>query len=179
VRTVSTHQFRGVNTESIVAALSDEAVEVDDDSPTLAEVVVDIQKAQAFIPFSIEVGQDYANLEGELGNALADGKNRLEADRFTFGTAASFQPEGILTGGTVTVSGGTAAALATTYALNDQLPPRFQPNAAFVSNNAVRSANRRRRQHDRAPDRERREPRPHPRASVVRAQPDAEQHIGE
>ena len=144
VTPITTKTWKGVSTDSVVAHFTDEAVEVSDDSPTLVQPSIDAEKAQAFIPFSIEVGADWTTLQTELGNAFADAKNNLEADRFTFGTAGT-EPEGILTGGTVQVTtAGTATyGVADVYSLQEAVAPRYQPGATWLASNAIRNKTRR------------------------------------
>jgi HK97 family phage major capsid protein len=144
VSTITTKTWKGVSSAGITAAFSDEAVEVGDDTPVLAQPSIDAEKWQAFIPFSIEVGEDYTNLQQELANLLADARDNLEADRFTFGTAGT-EPEGILTAGTVQVTtAGTATyAVADVYSLQEAVAPRYQPNASWLMSNAIRNKTRR------------------------------------
>ena len=63
VSTISTGTWKGVNSAGVTAAFSDEATEQRDNAPTLAQPSITTQKAQAFVPFSIEVGQDYMSLQ--------------------------------------------------------------------------------------------------------------------
>jgi HK97 family phage major capsid protein len=144
VSTITTKTWKGVSSVGSTAVFADEATEVGDNSPVLAQPAIDAEKWQAFIPFSIELGQDYANLQQELTNVLADARDQLEADRFTFGTAGT-EPEGILTGGTVTVSTSTTAvyAVGDVYALQEAVAPRFQPNAVWLGANAIKNQTRR------------------------------------
>ncbi len=126
----------------MTAAFSAEATEASDDSPTLAQPTINAEKWQAFIPFSIELGQDYASLQEELGRLFADARDQLEASKFTNGAgAASNEPQGITVGGTATTyvdTAGTAAFVAAdVYTLQQALPPRFQPRASFLSSNTT------------------------------------------
>ena len=88
----------GVASDGITAAFETEATEVADGAPTLEQPVVNLEKAHVFVPFSIEVGQDWATLQSELARLFADAKDVLEADKFTNGTAAP-EPVGLITGG--------------------------------------------------------------------------------
>ena len=49
--------------------------------------IIQTAKAIAFVPFSIEAGQDWPTLEHELAGLLRDSKNVLEATQFLTGTA--------------------------------------------------------------------------------------------
>ena len=68
-------------------------VEVSEDGPTLAQPAVDVHMAQAFIPYSIRVGQDYPGLATELGRLVNDGYLELMSSALAIGTGSS-QPWG-------------------------------------------------------------------------------------
>jgi HK97 family phage major capsid protein len=138
VSTTTTGTWKGVSSEGVTAAFEPELTEVGDGTPELAQPTVKLEKAHAFVPFSIEVGEDYGGLRQELAKLFSDAKDNLEAEMFTGGTASP-QPQGLVTGGTITVAtGGTAAlAVADVYALQEALPPRFQPRAVWLATNAV------------------------------------------
>ncbi len=145
VTPITTMSWRGVNSAGVTAAFGDEASEAADASPTLAQPSIDAEKAVAFVPFSIEVGQDWGGLQEELTRLFVDAKDNLEADRFTFGTAANNEPQGILVGGTAQVTTASTAvyAIADLYSLQQAPAPRFQPNAAFLMSNTVKNVTRR------------------------------------
>jgi hypothetical protein len=48
----------------------------------LAQPSVDTAKAFAFVPFSIEIGQDWTSLHAEVARLFADAKDVLEATAF-------------------------------------------------------------------------------------------------
>ena len=137
VETISTNEWRGVSSGGISAAYAAEGTEASDNAPTLAQPTATPERAQAFIPYSIEVGGDWGGLQSEMAKLLQDAKDQLEATKFTLGAGhGSNEPEGIITGATGTVAAGTAAfAIAHLYALEEALPPRFQPNAKFMAHN--------------------------------------------
>lgn len=127
--------WNGVSAGAIVASRDLEFEEVSDDSPTLAQPTATVTKAQAFVPFSIEVGQDWPSMEAEMARLIQDAKDTEEATAFATGGGTGVNPQGVLTGATGTVAAGTAAfAVANAYALLEALPPRFRPNAVFVAN---------------------------------------------
>jgi HK97 family phage major capsid protein len=149
VFTVSTNKWTGVS-GSVTASFADELTEVGDGTPTLAQPVVNLQKAHVFVPFSIELSQDYANLTQELAKTIADAKDVLEAQVFLDGLAASFQPVGIVStaGALTTASRVQTATTATTaiadiYSLKQALPARWLANGVFVMNPNVKDVFRR------------------------------------
>ena len=89
--TISTAVWKGVSSAGVTAGFHGEATEATDNSPVLAQPIVYVEKAHAFIPFSIEVGMDYAGLQQELAVALADGKATLEATKFLLGAGTSVE----------------------------------------------------------------------------------------
>jgi hypothetical protein len=56
-----------VSSEGVTASFDAELTEVGDDRLTLAQPTVALKKVQVFVPFSIEVGEDWAGLQAELG----------------------------------------------------------------------------------------------------------------
>jgi HK97 family phage major capsid protein len=133
--TIATDRWQGVNSQGVVAHWYAEAEEVSDDSPTLSQPEIHPERMSIFVPFSIEVGQDWPSMSQELGVLFADAKDELEAKAFTLGDGSG-EPQGLLIGGTITVSGGTATQVQNYYSLQEALPPRYQPRAVFLSSNA-------------------------------------------
>jgi HK97 family phage major capsid protein len=135
VEQITGNTWNGVSAGAVVASRDLEFEEVSDDSPTLAQPTATVTKAQAFIPFSIEVGQDWGSLESEMARLIQDAKDVEEATAFATGAGTGVNPQGVLTGATSTVAAGTAAfTVAHGYALLEALPARFRPNAVFVAN---------------------------------------------
>jgi HK97 family phage major capsid protein len=131
-------EWRGVSSGAITAAYAAEATETTDNAPTLVQPTISTEKAQAFIPFSIEIGQDWGGLESEISRLLAEAKDDLEANKFTAGSGTN-EPFGVLTGTTNTVNAGAGQTftIANLYSLVAALPPRYRPNASFVASLAV------------------------------------------
>ena len=140
--TVTTNEWRGVSSDGVTAAFAPEATEVGDGSPTLAQPTIRAEKAHVFVPFSIEVGQDWGGLQAELFTLFSDAKDNLEAQKFLYGggTAAN-EPTGLISGaGTASViSTAATATLAPgdVYSLQESLGSRWQPRAQWVSANGV------------------------------------------
>jgi HK97 family phage major capsid protein len=135
VEQITGNTWNGVSSGAVVASRDTEFQEISDDSPTLAQPTATVTKAQAFVPFSIEVGQDWGSLETEMARLIQDAKDVEEATAFATGAGTGVNPQGVLTGATSTVAAGTAAfAVAHAYALLEALPARFRPNGVFVGN---------------------------------------------
>jgi HK97 family phage major capsid protein len=114
---IITDTWKGVSSDGVTATYAPELTEVGDNSPTLAQPTVSTEKGQAFVPFSIEIGQDWPSLQSELVRLLSDAKDVLDA----LTTAQRVQ----------TASVATLAAT-DAYLLKASLPARFIPNAAFT-----------------------------------------------
>lgn len=131
--------WRGVSSGAVVATYEAEATETTDNAPTLGQPEISTEKAQAFIPFSIEIGMDWGGLREEMGRLLQDAKDTLEAAKFIAGSGTN-EPFGVITGTTNTVNaaaGADAFTLANLYSLMGALPPRYRARAAFVGNLAI------------------------------------------
>lgn len=140
--TISTDAWHGVSSAGVTAEWIAEGGEVADATPTLAQPEIPVHKADAWVPFSFEVEGDALNLMAELQRLLVDAAEQLTATAFTTGSGSG-QPTGIVTSlvasGTevVTGTGSEALAAADIYKLQNALPPRFQPRAAWNANLAV------------------------------------------
>lgn len=144
--TITTSEWKGVASEGVEAHFRGEGEEAADDSPELSQPAIVPQRADCFVPFSAEVGEDWAGIRTELARLMADAKDVLEAEKFLSGTGTK-QPFGLLKGATEIVETATEGKLAVDdpYTLAEALPPRFQPNASWltsltIANNIARFA---------------------------------------
>ncbi len=135
VSTISTSEWAGISSAGVTASFVAEGTEATDNSPTLAQPKIKPQKAHATIKYTHEAGEDWANLQGEMGKLFEDAKSTVEAEKFALGSGSG-EPAGIVTGATETVTSATAATLANAdvYALQAALPSRWQPGATWLSN---------------------------------------------
>jgi HK97 family phage major capsid protein len=135
IKQISGTEWRGVTSAGVTASYDAEAAEVSDDAPTLAQPSMSVRMARAFVPYSIEIGQDWSEMQSEMAKLIQDAKDALEATVFISGLSTSNQPEGLHVGATAVVStaAATTIAAADIYAIEEALPPRFQPNAAIIS----------------------------------------------
>jgi HK97 family phage major capsid protein len=139
VTPITTNEWRGVTSAGVTASFDSEAQEVSDDTPTLAQPTIPVQRADAFVPFSFEVGMDYPGFQQEVDKLLQDSKDQIEASAFTVGNGTPPNPQGIIVGATnVYTTAGTAAfVVADVYGTQNALPPRFSPKATWMSSNTV------------------------------------------
>lgn len=135
VESITGNTWNGVSAGAVTASRDAELEEVSDDSPTLAQPTAVVTKAQAFIPFSMELEMDWGSFESEVARLIQDAKDVEESTAFATGGGTGVNPQGVLTGATGTIAAGTAAfAVAHAYALLEGLDARFRPNATFVAN---------------------------------------------
>jgi HK97 family phage major capsid protein len=147
---VNTNQWKGVSSAGVSWHFNyAEGSAVSDDSPTLAQPVVPIYMARGFLPYSIELGQDYPGFADEMATLLSSGYDELLVDKFTRGAGGSnLEPNGILTALSANTNvrvalttGGTVGA-PDPYKVWQALPQRFRRNASWLmsvaTNNAIR-----------------------------------------
>jgi HK97 family phage major capsid protein len=144
---VNTNKWKGVSSAGVSWSFDAEASAVSDDSPTLAQPSVDVFTARGFIPYSIEVGEDYPGFASEMAGLLSSGYDELLVDKFTRGSGSG-EPMGIVTAldadTTVEVLLATAGTLAAAdiYNVWAKLPQRFRRSASWLGavdiNNKIR-----------------------------------------
>jgi len=91
----TTDRWNGVSSGAVAWSYDAEATEVSDDSPTYSQPSIPIFKAQGFVPVSVELFEDAPNATQAVADALAFGKDVLEAGAFTNGTGVGM-PTGIV-----------------------------------------------------------------------------------
>ncbi len=142
VRQTNVNTIEFINTTGSTAMYLGEAVEAGDSAPVLAQPTVNIEKAFAFVPMSIEIAEDWAAIQEDMAMCFADAKNQLESLKFLKGLGhASHEPQGLIAAGgaTAVVSTATTAvfAVADLFSLEIALGPRYRPNATIVGNKAT------------------------------------------
>jgi HK97 family phage major capsid protein len=139
---IVTDDWNGVSTAGITAAWAAEGAEAGDNAPTLAQPSITVKKAHAFVPFSIEVGMDWAGMEADIRDAFADAKDRLEGTAFATGNGTS-APKGIITALVAASTPIQASATTDTFAVADvyatleKCPPRHRSNGTWVANLSI------------------------------------------
>ena len=143
VEQITTKTWQGVTSTGVTVTRAAEAAQVDANDPTLAQPVVTPKRVHGFIPFSIEVDQDWTQLRSEMSRLLADAKDVEEAASFITGDGTTGQqPGGIpttLDSSTSHVAEGTGGTFADSdvYKLEEELPIRFRDRASFLANKSV------------------------------------------
>ncbi len=132
--TSMTDRWQGVGSAGIAARYRGEGEEAEDNSPNLARLEVDTESADAWVPFSFEIGADWGGMEPQIAALLQRGKDELEADKFRVGSGEG-EPLGLLTalaGKTIeTITAGTLA-LGDIEALEEALASGFLDQAHWL-----------------------------------------------
>lgn len=134
-------EWQGITTEGVVVTRTTEGDEATDDAPEFDQPVVRTNRVQGFIPFSIELGQDWAGLQSEMAVLLADAKDEEEADSFVLGDGTGTEPDGIV--GALDVAShvqsvaNDAFGVGDLYKLEEALGARFRARASWLANRFI------------------------------------------
>lgn len=140
IETITGNNWLGISSTGVTAAYAAEATETSDNAPAFVQPSLTVDRAQAFVPMSIEISQDWGAVMSELGRLFSDAKNRLESTQFLTGLGhASNAPQGLLVGATAVNSTATTAVLAAAdlYTLRNALGEQWQDNATIVGHRAT------------------------------------------
>lgn len=144
VENVTNNLWQGVSSAGMTWSYSTEGTEVSDNTPTLAQPSVRVHMPKGFLPYSIEVSQDYPGFASEFGRLIDSGYNDLLATKSMTGSGTN-EPFGIFTA----LSNATSVQIPTTdgsfggadvFKAWNALPERFRTNAQWVMSVNVQSA---------------------------------------
>lgn len=126
VKTTVTNDWNGVTSAGVNAEWTAEGTEAADASPTVGQLKITPQKADAYLFGSFEVLSD-SDFATQLPELFNDAKDRIEETSFAVGTGTG-QPKGAITAGTVYAPAGSAAGprIADVYGLQALLPARWR-----------------------------------------------------
>lgn len=128
IKTTATNDWNGVTSAGVTAEWTAEGTEAADATPTVGQLKITPQKADAYLFGSFEVIGD-SDVAQQLPELLADAKDRLEESAFAVGTGTG-QPWGVMARGTTLgFASGTAATgptAASVYSLMGALPARWR-----------------------------------------------------
>jgi HK97 family phage major capsid protein len=141
--------WKGVSSVGITAAWTAEAAVVADGTPALQQPSITAYKGTGFVPFSVEIEQDYETFSAQLVTLFVDAREVLETTAFSVGTGTG-QPWGIQTrllnntySQITSVTHGTVG-LVDIHSTFAALPPRYRPNSVWlgsaVTQNSIRAA---------------------------------------
>jgi HK97 family phage major capsid protein len=146
--TVNTNAWKGINSAGVSWSFDAEGAAVSDDAVgDMAQPTVTVFMARGFIPYSIEVGQDYPDFAGEMARLLAEGYDELLVDKFSRGSGSG-EPRGILTALDANTNDEVVSTTDGAFGQEDiykvwkALPQRFRRNASWMMsvdvNNKIR-----------------------------------------
>jgi HK97 family phage major capsid protein len=146
VARITTMAWRGVTAASMSWSWDAEGSAVSDDSPTLAQPVVPVYMGRGFLPYSIELGQDYPGFADEMATLLGQGAMDLLAASTATGTGTA-QPTGLFVKLEATAASKVKVATAGAVVASDVFkvwnatPERFRahPSAAWAMNVSTES----------------------------------------
>ena len=136
---VTTDVYKGVTSDGSTWAFSSEGSAIADDTPTLAQPIVPINTAKAFVPASIELSMDYPAWMSEITKVLNRGYLDLLAQKTAVG-AGTTEPAGLFTvmANTTTNPSHVTVTTAGKISATDvrkawaALPERFRPSATWA-----------------------------------------------
>lgn len=141
IEQITGKEWQGVTSDGVTVARAAEAAESTDNSPDLAQPTVKAERVHGFIPFSIEIDQDWNQFRSEMSRMLQDAKDREEASSFVVGNGSSPNANGVvstLSGNTVTAAGTANFGAADVYKLEESLAPRWRTGKAqFLGNHTI------------------------------------------
>ena len=146
VVTITTDAWKGVTSAGMSWGYGSESSVVADGTPALAQPSIPVSRATGFIPYSIEVEQDYPGFAEEMSALLASGYLDLIANATLNGSGSAPTPTGIFTALTAssgaqvqTATAGTIGAVDVTSVFGAQLE-RFRSKSTWLMNVATENA---------------------------------------
>jgi HK97 family phage major capsid protein len=134
--------WHGVSSAGVTASWDGEAVEVSDDSPTLAQPAITVHKLAGFVPISIEALADAQNVAQEVAELLSQARDDLESVALVTGTGTS-QPWGVhtriaaVTACRVTTTTADTFQLADVYKIDEALPAKWRKRSSWLAHRAI------------------------------------------
>jgi HK97 family phage major capsid protein len=150
VTDIQTSTWKGVASAGVSWSFDAEETEVSNDALTgITQPSIDAETARGFIPFTIEIGDDWPGFAAEMSSLLMSGYDELLVEKFTTGAGSSSnEPNGILTA----TDASTGVEVVTTtdgqfgsediYKVWKALPQKYRRKASWLMsvdvNNKVR-----------------------------------------
>jgi HK97 family phage major capsid protein len=139
-------EWQGITSAGISVTRAAEAAPATDNSPTLAQPTVTPTRVQGFVPFSIEIDQDWGAMRSEITMMLGEAKATEESQAFTLGDGTGNNPSGVVA--TLATSShvdaaGEGVTVDDVYAVEEALPPRFRANGRWLANRSIYNVIRR------------------------------------
>ena len=140
VEQITTKTWQGITSAGVTVTRAAENAQVANNDPTLAQPEVTPQRVHGFIPFSIEVDQDWTQMRSEMSRLLADAKDIEEAASFVTGDGTTDQEPGGIVGSMAAASlkyVGASWDDGDVYGLEEDVPPRFRGRGSWLAQKAI------------------------------------------
>jgi HK97 family phage major capsid protein len=144
---VNTNAWKGISAAGVTWAFGSEGTAVTDNSLTIAQPTVTVFMARGFIPYSIEIGQDWPDFQAEMGRLLGIGYDELLLSKFSTGNGTT-EPRGIVTALNATTNQQVISLTDGSFGYQDvystwkALPQKYRRRASWMMsvgvNNAIR-----------------------------------------
>ncbi len=114
---------------------------------TLAQPTFSIYTARGFLPYTVEIGEDYPGFATEMARILAVGYDDLILTKFSTGNGTT-EPDGIITkldataGSEVLITTAGSFGAVDLYKLWAQLPQKYRRRASFMGTVGVNNSAR-------------------------------------
>ncbi len=134
---ITTNAWQGVSAAGVSWSFDAEGATVSDDSITLAQPTVTAFTARGFIPYSLEVGEDWPGFQAEMGRLLGIGYDELLLQKFTTGNGTT-EPRGIITALDANASSEVVSTTDAAFGAADvdkvwkALPQKYRRNASWM-----------------------------------------------
>jgi HK97 family phage major capsid protein len=130
-------EWLGVTSTGVTVSRQLESTPATDNSPSMSQPGVAANRVQAFVPFSVEVEQDWNGLLAEISMMLSDGKDIEEAGSFLTGNGTAPNPQGIITAlagssGELLTATTAVTVAADVFAAENALAPRFRARREWI-----------------------------------------------
>lgn len=140
-------EWQGLTSDGVVATRTPEVAEATDDAPTFEQPTVRPSAVHVFVPFSMDLDQDWPRLRAELARMFQRAKDNEEATSFVAGdgqriSGGGDNPQGIVAGlpaGSEVLDGGsfTAASLYDVETGDNGLAPGWRAGARWLANKSI------------------------------------------
>jgi HK97 family phage major capsid protein len=131
--------WKGLSSSGVTSGYQGEATETEDEAPAFEQPTIATQKADAWIPFSYEIGEDWGDgLEVSIAELVQEAMDRAESIKFLNGTGTN-EPLGLLTALSESVETVTKEAFvqADIEALEASLPTGFLETAQWLGHREI------------------------------------------
>jgi HK97 family phage major capsid protein len=143
VRQISGDNLTVVKSSGVTVDWVSEGEESNDNSPTLSTLALSVNRCNCFVPYTIEIEQDWPGLEATIRNMIQVAKEDEEANVFALGNGTG-KPLGmvydIYTNYTGQVQASATAdtfAVADLYALRNKIAARYQGRGTWMGNQLI------------------------------------------